>query len=59
MQESRKTRAEPVAELAALRRRVRELETSEDNFRLLAEGVEDYGVFMLDPDGRMAMWNAG
>ena len=28
-------------------------------FRLLVEGVEDYAIFMLDPQGRVASWNAG
>jgi PAS domain S-box-containing protein len=28
-------------------------------FRLLVESVKDYGIFMLDPDGRVATWNAG
>ena len=32
---------------------------SEDLFRLLVEGVGDYGIFMLSPDGTIATWNAG
>ncbi|HET7505064.1 MAG TPA: PAS domain S-box protein [Kofleriaceae bacterium] len=32
---------------------------SEARFRLLVEAVEDYAIFMLDPDGRVATWNAG
>ena len=28
-------------------------------FRLLVEGVKDYAIFMLDPEGRVATWNAG
>ena len=35
-----------------------ELETGE-HFRLLVESVVDYGIFMLDPQGRVASWNAG
>jgi PAS domain S-box-containing protein len=30
-----------------------------DSFRILVESVEDYAIFMLDPDGRVATWNAG
>lgn len=30
-----------------------------DQFRLIVEGVLDYGIFMLDPEGRIATWNAG
>jgi PAS domain S-box-containing protein len=32
---------------------------AEDRFRLLVEGVQDYAIFMLDPDGRVVSWNAG
>ncbi|WP_257449184.1 PAS domain S-box protein [Archangium lipolyticum] len=32
---------------------------SEERFRLLVEEVEDYAIIMLDPEGRVASWNAG
>ena len=32
---------------------------SEERFRLLVEGVQDYAIFMLDAEGRIASWNAG
>jgi PAS domain S-box-containing protein len=35
------------------------LRQSEERFRLLVEGVRDYAIFMLDPDGRVATWNRG
>jgi PAS domain S-box-containing protein len=35
------------------------LKLSEERFRLLVDGVSDYAVFMLDPDGRIATWNVG
>ena len=35
------------------------LQESEDRFRLLLEGVEDYAIFMLDPRGNVASWNLG
>ncbi len=35
------------------------LRRSEERFRLLVEGVRDYAIFMLEPDGRVASWNAG
>jgi PAS domain S-box-containing protein len=42
------------------RRRVeRALRESEERFRLLVESVQDYAIFMLDPQGRVASWNAG
>ncbi|HEY1379970.1 MAG TPA: PAS domain S-box protein, partial [Gemmataceae bacterium] len=35
------------------------LRQSEQRFRLLVEQVRDYAIFMLDPEGRVATWNAG
>jgi PAS domain S-box-containing protein len=35
------------------------LRTSEEQFRLLVEGVRDYAILMLDPDGHVISWNAG
>src|SRR6202166_4484785 len=32
---------------------------SEEKFRLLLNGVQDYAIFMLDPQGQVASWNAG
>lgn len=32
---------------------------SEERFRLLVEGINDYAIFMLDPEGRISSWNAG
>jgi len=32
---------------------------SEARFRILVESIEDYAVFMLDPRGVIATWNAG
>ena len=31
----------------------------EERFRLLVEGVKDYGIFLLDPTGHVSTWNAG
>ncbi len=32
---------------------------SEERFRLLVEGVQDYAILMLSPTGRVASWNEG
>jgi PAS domain S-box-containing protein len=32
---------------------------SEERFRLLVEGVRDYAIYMLDPDGFVNSWNSG
>ena len=37
----------------------RDLFESERNFRLLVEGVADYALYMLDPDGTITSWNIG
>lgn len=36
-----------------------ELHRSDERFRLTIEGVHDYAIFMLDPDGRIINWNEG
>ena len=51
---------------ARVRERAQELEMSyarlresERRFRLLVEGVTDYAIYMLDPDGKVVNWNPG
>jgi PAS domain S-box-containing protein len=36
-----------------------QLRDSERHFRLLVQSVTDYAIYMLDPSGRVASWNAG
>ena len=35
------------------------LRQSEEQLRLLIQGVTDYAIYMLTPDGRVSSWNAG
>ncbi|HET9451235.1 MAG TPA: PAS domain-containing sensor histidine kinase, partial [Aggregicoccus sp.] len=35
------------------------LRQSEERFRLIVECVQDYAIFMLDPQGHIATWNRG
>jgi PAS domain S-box-containing protein len=35
------------------------LQQSEERLRLMIESVQDYAIFMLDPEGRIASWNLG
>jgi len=37
----------------------RTLRESEERFRLLVEGVQEYAIFQLDPMGHVVSWNAG
>jgi len=41
------------------RKAEQDLRQSEERFRLLVEGVQDYAIFMLDPQGNITTWNAG
>jgi PAS domain S-box-containing protein len=40
-------------------RRETALRQSEERYRLLVEGVQDYSIFMLDPNGRILTWSEG
>jgi PAS domain S-box-containing protein len=35
------------------------LQDSEERFRLLVDAVTDYALLMLDPDGHVISWNSG
>jgi PAS domain S-box-containing protein len=35
------------------------LHESERRFRMLVQGVRDYAIYMLDPQGRVTNWNSG
>jgi PAS domain-containing protein len=35
------------------------LRASEEQFRLVLDGVKDFAIYMLDPEGRVLSWNAG
>ncbi len=35
------------------------LRRSQEQFRLLVQGVSDYAIYMLDPEGRVNSWNLG
>jgi PAS domain S-box-containing protein len=37
----------------------RELDASERRFQLLVQGVTDYAIFLLDPEGYVTNWNTG
>ena len=35
------------------------LRQSEERFRMVIESLQDYAVFMIDPEGRVSSWNLG
>jgi PAS domain S-box-containing protein len=35
------------------------LRESEERYRLMVDGIQDYAIFMMDPLGRVVSWNAG
>jgi PAS domain S-box-containing protein len=51
--------AKVTRDLTERRRHEEELRQSEERFRLMIDAVQDYAIFMLDPDGRVASWNSG
>ena len=46
-------------DLTERRRTEEELRQSEERLRLMIGSVQDYAIFMLDTNGRVASWNAG
>jgi len=51
--------AKVTRDLTTRRRAEDELRASEERFRVLVHSVKDYGIFMLDPSGRVVSWNEG
>jgi len=51
--------AKVTRDLTERRRHEESLRYNELRFRTLVEGVRDYAIYMLDPEGQVATWNAG
>ena len=45
-------------DLSERRRAEEQLRQSQEQFRLLVQGVTDYALYMLDLEGRVSSWNA-
>jgi PAS domain S-box-containing protein len=48
-----------VRDVTEKKRTEEQLRHSEESFRLLVDNVRDYAIIRLDPEGRIASWNAG
>ena len=46
-------------DLSERRETEEKLRRTQEEFRLLVQSVTDYGIYMLDPEGRITTWNAG
>jgi PAS domain S-box-containing protein len=55
----REARSQAQQNYERLRQSQDSLRQSEERYRLLVEGVNDYAIFMLDPNGNFASWNIG
>jgi len=50
---------ELIGSLEEIRRVEQELRESREQLRLMVDGIKDYAIFMLDPQGRVLTWNEG
>lgn len=51
--------AKVTRDVSERKKALEQLRVSEERFRLLIQGVKDYAIFMLTPEGRVASWNTG
>ena len=56
----RKAADEHLRQMEGRRRAMEDaLRESEERYRLVLDGVEDFAIFMIDPEGQILSWNAG
>jgi PAS domain S-box-containing protein len=56
----RKIAEKHLAQIEGGRQRVEvALRESEERYRMLLDGIQDYAIFVIDPLGQIASWNAG
>jgi PAS domain S-box-containing protein len=48
-----------IRDISERKRAEEETRQTEERFRLIVQGVKDYAILMLDPEGRIVSWNDG
>ncbi|MGB8521406.1 MAG: PAS domain S-box protein [Candidatus Acidiferrales bacterium] len=57
---ARKAAGKRLEQMEGSRRLAEEaLRQSEERYRMLLDGIQDYAIFMMDPHGQIISWNAG
>lgn len=51
--------AKVTRDLSERHRAAEALRRSQEQFQILVDGVTDYAIYMLDPNGRVSSWNSG
>jgi PAS domain S-box-containing protein len=51
--------AEVINDLTHRKNAEEKLRASEEQFRMLVDGVDEYAIYLLDPQGKVVTWNAG
>jgi PAS domain S-box-containing protein len=59
LQEENRKLEQEIAARNAGRKLAQALQESKEQYRMLLDGIQDYAIFMMDPQGRIVSWNAG
>jgi PAS domain S-box-containing protein len=51
--------AEVIQDLTDRKNAEEKLRAAQEQLRILVEGVDEYAIYLLDPDGNVATWNSG
>jgi PAS domain S-box-containing protein len=51
--------AQVIQDLTERKNAEEKLRVAQEQFRILVQGVDEYAIYLLDPDGNVATWNSG